>query len=62
MEERYWELREESERAFDKWFADKQKSNFQAYKEALGIYQDYCTYILEMLIDENPDVLKILQN
>ena len=62
MEERYWELREESERAFDKWFADKRESNFHAYKEALGNYQDYCTHILEMLMDENPDALKILKN
>ena len=61
MEERYWELREQVERTFDKWIGDKRESNFQAYKEALGIYQDFCMDILERLMDENADVLKNLK-
>ena len=62
MEEKYWELREACERAFDKWFADKRESDFNAYKEALSIYQDFCMDVLERLIDENTDVLKNLKD
>ena len=62
MEKRYWELREECERTFDRWMADKRESNLQAYLEAFSTYQDFCMDILEMLIDENSDVLKNLKN
>ena len=62
MEKRYWELREECERAFDKWFANKQESNFQAYKETLNTYQNFCMNVLEQLMDENADVLKNLKD
>ena len=62
MEERYWELRENCERAFDRWMGDKRESNLVAYREALGIYQDFCMDILEQLMDENADILKNLKN
>ena len=62
MEERYWELREACDRALDKWMADKRASNFNAYKEAFSIYQDFCMDVLERLMDENADVLKNLKN
>ena len=62
MEERYWELREECERTFDRWMADKSDSNFQAHMEAFSTYQDFCINILEKLMDENADVLKNLKN
>lgn len=62
MEEKYWQLREECERTFDRWLADKRESNFQAYKEALSIYQDFCMDALERLMDEDPDVLKNLKD
>ena len=62
MEERYWELREACERAFDRWIADKRESTFRTYKEALSIYQDFCMDILERLMDENADVLKNLKD
>lgn len=62
MEERYWELREECERAFDKWMGNKTESNLQAYKETFSAYQDFCMVILEKLMDENSDVLKNLKN
>ena len=62
MEERYWELREACERAFDKWMADNRESNFNAYKEAFSLYQDFCMDVLERLMDENADVLKNLKN
>ena len=62
MEERYWELREACERAFDKWMVDKRESNFNAYKEAFSVYQDFCMDVLERLMDENADVLKNLKD
>ena len=62
MEERYWELREECERTFDRWMADKRESNLQAYKEAFSTYQDFCMDVLERLINEDADVLKILKD
>ena len=62
MEEKYWELREECKRTFDRWMADKQESNLQIYKEALSVYQDFCMDVLESLIDENADILKNLKN
>lgn len=62
MEERYWELRENCERAFDRFMGDKQKASLNAYREALGIYQDFCMDVLERLMDENADVLKNLKD
>ena len=62
MEERYWELREEVERTFDRWMADKRESNLQAHKEAFSTYQDFCMDVLERLMDENADVLKNLKD
>ena len=62
MEERYWELREKCERAFDRWMADKRETSLQAYKEALSTYQDFCMDVLERLMDENVDVLKNLKD
>lgn len=62
MEERYWELREECERTFDRYIADNRESNLKAYKEALSIYQDFCMDVLEILMDENANLLKNLKN
>ena len=62
MEERYWELREECERTFDKWMRDKTNSNHQAHLEAFSTYQDFCMDVLESLIDKNADILKILKD
>ena len=61
MEERYWELREECERAYDKWCGEKNDTNLKAYKNALYTYQAYCVAILEKLMDENAEVLKNLK-
>ena len=62
MKERYWKLREECERAFGRWIVNKRESDFQTFKEALSIYQDFCMDILERLVDENPDILKNLKD
>jgi hypothetical protein len=62
MEEKYWELREECERAFDRWIGDGQQSSLLIYNRALSIYQDFCMDVLERLMDENADVLKRLKD
>lgn len=62
MEERYWELREECGKVFDKWMENKTESNFQAYKEAFSTYQDFCMDVLEKLIYENSNVMKNLKD
>lgn len=61
-EKRYWELREECERAFDIWMGDPRKEeNHQKYFVALTTYQDFCMDVLEKLMDENSDVLAQLK-
>ena len=62
MEQRYWELRENCERAFDKYMGNPTESKLADYREALGLYQDCCMDILERLMDENTDLLKNLKN
>ena len=60
-ETKYWELREECERALDKWFANPQREDsHQKYLVALTTYQDFCMDVLEILMDKNMDVLKNL--
>lgn len=62
MEERYWELREEIERTFDRWMVDGRESNYQAHLQAFSTYQDFCMDVLERLMDENANVLKNLKD
>ena len=57
-EARCWELREECERALDKWLADpRREDNYQKYLAAITAFQD----VLEILMDANMDVLKNLK-
>jgi len=60
-EVRYWELREECERAHDKMIGNPTTANQVNYVNILSVYQDFCMDILEMLMDENEDVLKRLK-
>jgi ectoine hydroxylase-related dioxygenase (phytanoyl-CoA dioxygenase family) len=62
MEERYWELREEMDRAFDKWYGQSTRSNYLAYEKAQDNFKDFCVVILEKLMEENADVLKDLED
>ena len=62
MEERYWELREEMDRAFDKWCGQSTRSNYLAYEKAQDNFKGFCVVILEKLMEENADVLKNLKN
>ena len=59
-EQKYWELREDCERAFDKYCGEQTEANLLAYRKALGVYQDLCMDILEELMDRNPFALKEL--
>lgn len=61
MEQRYWELREKCERAFDKYCGERTDENLQAYRKVFSLYQDFCMDALEMLMDENSDVLARLK-
>ena len=59
-EQKSWELREECERAFDKYCGEQTEANLLAYRNVLGVYQDVCMDILEELMDRNPFALKEL--
>lgn len=54
-EQRYWELREEMDRATD-------RRDRKAYTIAHYEYIDLCTHILEEIMEEHSDVLKRLKN
>ena len=61
VELKYWELREECERAFDKYCGEQTNENLRTYREVFSLYQDLCMDILENLMDENPNVLTRLK-
>lgn len=62
MEERYWELREVVDRAWDVYCGDKTEENRVAYLLAIDTYNAFCAEVLEKLMDENSDVLKRLKD
>lgn len=61
MEERYWELRENLDRAFDKYFASRSPWDFAKYEQAKDEFADFCMDVCEKLMEENSDVLKKLK-
>ena len=61
MEEKYWELREAVERAYDRYYAHNRAENYIAYLSAKQIFENFCVEILEKLMDENSDVLTRLK-
>ena len=61
MEEKYWELREAKERAFDKWFASRKETDYVAYTIARQEFELFCVDVLEKLMEENSDVLARLK-
>ena len=61
MEEKYWELRENVERAFDKWFATRDSDDYVAYTIAKQKFEGYCVDVLTQLMEENSDVLARLK-
>ena len=61
MEEKYWELRENVERAFDKWFATRASGDYVVYTIAKQEFEGYCVDVLTRLMEENSDVLARLK-
>ena len=61
MEEKYWELRENVERAYDKCCAHYTAENHIAYISAKQIYENFCVEVLERLMEENSDILAQLK-
>ena len=61
MEEKYWELRENMERAYDRCYAHNTAENHVAYLSAKRIYENFCVEVLEKLMEENSDVLARLK-
>ena len=60
-EEKYWELREALERAYDKYCICNSAHNEKEYIEARERYELCCVAILEKLMDENFDILARLK-
>ena len=61
MEEKYWELREAVERAYDRCYAHNTAENHIAYISAKQIFENFCVDTLGKLMEENSDVLKRLK-
>ena len=62
MEERYWELREAVDRAWNEYNRNPNFTTNTNYDIAVNEFRDFCEKILEKLIDENADVLKNLKD
>ena len=60
-EEKYWELRETRDRAWDKLCAKYSSTNLENYSIARSRFMNFCVEILEKLMDENSDVLARLK-
>ena len=57
MEEKYWELREKAERAWDKYMGSRDEMDYWDYVSANNELKDFCTEVLAKLMDDNADVL-----
>ena len=62
MEEKYWELREAVERAYDKYFSTRSPWDFAKYEQAKDEFAGFCMDICANLMEENSDVLKHLKD
>lgn len=60
-EEKYWELREAVDRAWDEVYKNPTAENLQAYNIICGKFGAFCAQVLEKLMDENSDVLARLK-
>lgn len=61
-EERYYELREAVDRAWDEYNREPNITTNINYDVAVNEFRDFCVEILEKLIEENSDVLERLKN
>lgn len=62
MEEKYWELREAMDRAWDEYMRDPDPIVKIEYDYAYDRFADFCMKILEKLMDENSEILANLKN
>ena len=62
MEEKYWELREAEDRAFDRYVATVSDEDRAKWIEAKEKFHLFCVELLEKLMEENSDVLMRLKN
>lgn len=61
MEEKYWELRENWDRAKDTYAGAPTAENLQKVIHAEYIFKEFCVEVLEKLMEENSDVLERLK-
>lgn len=61
-EEKYYELREAVDRAYDNCYAHNTAENHVAYIAAKQNYVNFCEEVLEKLMENNSDVLERLKN
>ena len=62
MEEKYWELREAVDRAWDEYNRNPNVTTNINYDIAVNELRDFCEEVLERLMEENSDVLKRLKD
>ena len=62
MEEKYWRLREDMERAYDKYCRFPETFYREEYEYRKSEFQSFCTEILEKLMDKNSDILANLKS
>lgn len=62
MEEKYWELREAADRAWDEYNRNPNVTTNINYDIAVNEFRDFCEEVLEKLMEENSDVLKHLKD
>lgn len=61
MEEKYWELREAVDRAWDRHCKAPTEITLLRYGTAYQRYMEFCSEVLEKLMEENSDILKRLK-
>lgn len=62
MEEKYWELREAVDKAWDEYNRNPNVTTNINYDIAVNEFRDFCEEVLEKLMEENSDVLKHLND
>ena len=61
-EQKYWELREAVDRAWDEYNREPNITTNLGYDIAVNAFRDFCEEVLEKLMENNSDVLERLKN
>ena len=61
MFEKYWVLRENVNKAFDKWYTTRENNDYVAYTIAKQQFEGFCVDVLAQIMAENADVLERLK-